>query len=79
MTNDTIARLLPYCDVMFIDKECYALLKEVPLNKLENEFNTKLFSLGNKQAFMEYLDEIEKNASKKHKEKVSEVYGLFWK
>ena len=76
MLNDmvTIAGLLPYCDAMFIDKECYSLLTNGPINKMLT-YKTRLFSPINKSQFLDYLDELEKNAPKKILKKVYEVYG----
>ena len=70
----TISALLPYCDAMFIDNECHTFLNEYPLNT-DLDFGTRLFSLNNKDKFLSYLDEIEKNMSEDHYNKVLEVYG----
>lgn len=69
-----ISVLFPYCDVMFIDKECHSFLMEKPLVD-EIKFGTKIFSQRNRNDFMLYLDGIEKFASKEHMRKVHEVYG----
>ncbi|MDD4050632.1 MAG: hypothetical protein PHR28_01870 [candidate division Zixibacteria bacterium] len=74
-----ISVTLPYCDAMFIDKECHALLKESPPSKEIEKYGTKLFSLNNKQEFMEYLANILTTASAKHMAALSEVYGESWK
>ncbi len=76
--NDMISTLLPYCDALFIDKECHSYLLEEPLRS-SIDFNTKLFSLQNKHEFMEYLNSIEQNAEREHIKKVEEVYGEGWK
>jgi len=80
MVNDVefISVLLPYCDAIFIDKECHNYLKEVPLCNSIN-YGTKVFSLNNKEKFLEYLSEIEFKTSKKHLDKVDEVYGKNWR
>jgi hypothetical protein len=80
MTNDIeiISTLLPYCDAMFIDNECHSYLKEKPLCDNIN-YGTKIFSQNNKEKFLEYLNDIEKNTPKKHFDKVCEVYGDKWK
>lgn len=69
-----ISVLLPYCDAMFIDKECHSFLMEKPLVD-ELKFGSKIFSQRNRNEFMFYLDKIEKSASKDHMTKVYEVYG----
>ena len=79
IVNDVllISVLLPYCDSMFIDKECYGYLNEEPL-KSKLDFNTRLFSLTNRDEFIDYLDEIEKSAPKGQISKIAEVYGDTW-
>jgi len=70
-----ISVLLPYCDAMFIDNECRSLLVENELVQELQKYGTKTFSYKNKDEFIQYLDEIEKNASASHIAKVEEVYG----
>ncbi|MDP2586315.1 MAG: SEC-C metal-binding domain-containing protein [Candidatus Komeilibacteria bacterium] len=57
-----IASYLPYCDALFLDKESALLLREFPENTPSylrlNEFPAKIFSLNNKQAFLDYLDQL---------------------
>jgi len=79
MANDirTIAALFPYCDAIFIDKECHALLTEKPLSK-ELDFGTYLFSLNNKNELFSYLEKIKNDAPSKHLIKVKEIYGDKW-
>lgn len=79
MRNDIfiISGLLPYCDAMFIDNACYNYLNEYPLAD-EIDYNTKIFSQNCKGEFLEYLDDIESNASEDHLNKVYEVYGRDW-
>ena len=72
---DIIGVLLPYCDAMFVDKECAEILKQIK-NKIN--FSTKIYSLNNKNEFIDYLNEIEKKTPKSHFEKVYEVYGKKW-
>lgn len=72
-----ISTLLPYCDAMFIDNKCHAYLKEKPLCD-EINYGTIVFSQNSKEEFLEYLSELEKNASKEHLDKVYEVYGKDW-
>lgn len=71
---ETISVLLPYCNAMFIDKECHALLSEEPLCS-EPKYGTNLYSLRNKDEFSEYLDRIEQSASEEHLAALEEVYG----
>lgn len=63
---------------MFIDNECYTYLNERPLCKNIRDYQTKIFSQNTKQEFLEYLDEIESQASAEHFSKIKEVYGETW-
>jgi hypothetical protein len=77
----TIASLAPYCDAMLIDKEFHSLLSEKVDRKPITEFlglKTQFFSQKNLDEFLEYLDKVERSASKKHLMKVKEVYGDYW-
>ena len=80
MANDIeiISVLLPYCDAIFIDNECHSYLKEVPLRDVI-DYGTKVFSLSNKEQFLQYLDVIEENAPKEQLGKVDEVYCKSWR
>lgn len=80
MANDIemVSVLLPYCDVMFVDREMFGLLNHGTVKKEIEKFGTKIFSPANKKDFLEYLDSIKKNASRKHMERVKEVYGNDW-
>ena len=79
MINDVeiIACYVPYCDAVFIDKECRRLLKQ-GLTEAKYSLKTKIFAQDNKEEFLKYLEEIEKSISQKHLEKVKEVYGENW-
>ena len=74
---EVISTLLPYCDAMFIDNECRSLLLEKPLCD-DISYSTKVFSLSNKEEFLEYLDQIKHSASEEHMKAVEEVYGSNW-
>lgn len=75
---DMASTLLPYCDAMFIDREMLELLNHGEVKKKIFKHKTKLYSASNKKEFLEYLDAIEKGASKEHLKLVSEVYGEDW-
>jgi len=72
-----ISILLPYCDTIFLDKECYGYLNEEPL-KSDLNYGTRLFSISNRDELMAYLDDIEKSASEQHLSMVTAVYGDSW-
>lgn len=74
---EMISVLLPYCDAMFIDNACRGYLQEKPLCQ-DIGFCTKLFSIKNRQEFIEYLNGIENGMSEDHLSIVNEVYGNSW-
>jgi len=57
-----ISSYLPYCDALFVDKESASLLKEFPKNTPDylrlKEFPAKVYSLNNKNEFLDYLDQL---------------------
>lgn len=73
-----ISVLLPFCDAMFIDNECFGYLMEEPISGNISCYDTQIFSLNNKDAFLEYLDGIEASTPREHFDKVREVYGDDW-
>lgn len=86
MQNDieVLASYTPYCDAIFVDSECYSLLKNVPHKSAAGKVKTdlgiadKVFSPRNKDEFLEFLDSIEKSASTEHLQLVEQVYGPDW-
>jgi ribosomal protein L37E len=79
ITNDlnVLSLLLPYCDAMFIDNQCRGCLEEKDVR--ENiDFSTQVFSPSNKEDFLEYLEQLEKNFPPRYQKKVEELYGLEW-
>lgn len=79
MVNDieTISAILPYCDAIFVDRECFTYLNEEPLRS-KLGYKDKIFSMANKKQFLMYLESIENKASRSHMNKVKEVYGDGW-
>ena len=71
---DAISTLLPYCDAMFIDNECRAYFDEEPLRS-NLTHKARLFSLKNKEAFLEYLDSIKAGMTAEHAQIVDGIYG----
>jgi len=57
-----ISSYLPYCDALFVDKESAEILTLFPKNTPEHlrlrEFSAKIFSLNNRDKFLEYLDQV---------------------
>lgn len=73
---DVMSCLLPYCDAMFVDRECAGYWRELQSSKSHKlPFDAKVFSLATKDEFLNYLDEIEKSASESHRDTVREVYN----
>ena len=79
VTNDLgmLSLLLPYCDAMFIDNQCRGFLEEGDVQK-KISFHTRIFSLSNKMAFLDYLDHCEKEFPLSHRKKVESIYGQSW-
>lgn len=74
-----IAAYSGFCDAMFVDKEASHLGAQAEM-KRELAGSARLFSLRKKEreAFMAYLDEVEKNADSEHIKLVHDVYGADW-
>jgi hypothetical protein len=70
----TISSLLPYCDAVFVDDECRALLSENPLPNML-KFGTRVFSIGTGKAFLAYLEGLKEAVSRDQIARVHEVYG----
>ncbi|MDO8571418.1 MAG: SEC-C domain-containing protein [bacterium] len=74
-----ISSYLPYCDALFVDKESAQLLREFPKNTPEylriQEFPAKIFSLRNKDDFLNYLDEVVAEIPAEQMEILKDVSG----
>ena len=81
-----ISSYLPYCDAMFVDKECFVLINELPKDIKDkyriNDYNTEVFSLNHRQAFLDYLDRLVDEIPDEQKQAVEDVSGSdkepFW-
>jgi hypothetical protein len=73
---NAIASLSPYCNAMLVDNPCRELLKQVKnqVNLSECDF----FSVKNLPEFINYLDDIKREASAEHLAMVREIYGENW-
>lgn len=69
-----VSTLLPYCDAMFMDNGCRAILSDIPQSHQEFE-SSKVYSVNRKNEFLTYLKEIETAASPEHLALVAELYG----
>lgn len=76
MSNDIamIATVLPYCDAVFVDRECHGLLRSIPASH-RPDCGGRVFSMSNKAEFIEYLKALEADAPDEHMAKLREVYG----
>jgi hypothetical protein len=72
-----ISSLLPFCDAIFLERQMAGFLRDNPLNRVIDKM-PKIFSSANKDEFLGYLRDIEKNASSEHMKAVREVYGSDW-
>lgn len=74
-----ISSYLPYCDAMFVDKQSARLLKELPRNTPSyltlTEFDAKIFSLGEKEKFLQYLEDVVSQIPAKQMEVLMDVEG----
>lgn len=68
-----IGALLPYCDAMYLDRQCHGLVIESPVADRISAYRTKIFSGRNKDDFIDYLREIEAGAPDEHLALVREV------
>lgn len=71
---DVVAAYSPYCDAMFVDLEMESLSRQGELRR-SLASGAKFFSLRSKDAFLEYLKDLERNASSEHLALVRDVYG----
>ena len=69
-----VSALLPYCDAMFMDNPCRALLKDIPRD-YALPYPCKVFSPNTGAAFIQYLTEIRDSVSAEHLKLVEQVYG----
>jgi hypothetical protein len=66
---------MPFCDAMFIDNGARAMWEKAPRNERPDYSNTRLFSYNMKDAFMVYLDDIERQADPEILHAARQVYG----
>jgi hypothetical protein len=71
---ETVSHLLPYCDAMFVDNGCRALLLDVPKTLRPTDTN-KIFSFNVRGKFLEYLRSLRDEISKEQLDAVKRVYG----
>ena len=71
---DIVSTLLPFCDAMFMDNKCRALLQDIP-REFALPYPCKVFSPNKGAEFIRYLTEIRDSATKDHLALIEECYG----
>jgi hypothetical protein len=69
-----VSTLLPYCDAMFVDNGCRALLHDIP-KPYKLAYLCKVFSKNTSKEFLAYLRSIRESVKPEHRAIVEEVYG----
>jgi len=69
-----VSTLLPYCDAMFVDNKCRALLRDIPKTHAL-PYPCRVFSPKTGADFIHYLTEIRDSAAPDHLRLVEQVYG----
>lgn len=69
-----ISTLLPYCDAMFVDNKCRALLRDIPRD-FALPYPCKVFSLKTGADFIRYLTDIRDSVRPEHLRLIEDVYG----
>jgi hypothetical protein len=66
--------LLPYCDAMFVDNGCRALLQDIPKER-RLPYPCAVFSRNTGAEFLKYVAEIRESATLDHLKVIEELYG----
>jgi hypothetical protein len=69
-----VSTLLPYCDAIFVDNKCRALLHDIPRD-YALPYTCKVFSPNTGADFVQYLTEIRDSVTPEHLKLIEEVYG----
>jgi len=69
-----VSTLLPYCDAMFVDNKCRALLQDIPRD-YTLPYGCKVFSPNTSADFIRYLTEIRDSVTRDHLRLIEEIYG----
>lgn len=72
---EAVAAYAPFVDAMFIDKECALLVTQGRPGK-ELDFRARIFSLINREEFLEYLRGLEAQANTEVRRYAQIIYGL---
>jgi len=69
-----VSTLLPYCDAMFVDDGCRALLHDIP-KEYRLPYPCAVFSKNNGHEFLAYLRSIRESVTPEHLKIMDDVYG----
>jgi hypothetical protein len=69
-----VSNLLPYCDAMFVDNKCRALLCDIP-KTFALPYKCNVFSPNTGAEFLSYLRNLRDSVSPEHVSLVEELYG----
>jgi hypothetical protein len=69
-----VSTLLPYCDAMFVDNKCRALLRDIPRD-YALPYGCKVFSPKTGADFIRHLTELRDSVTPDHLGMIEEVYG----
>lgn len=69
-----VSTLLPYCDAMFVDNGCRALLRDIP-REYTLPYGCRVFSPNAGMDFIRYLTEIRDAVTPEHLKLIEEIYG----
>ena len=72
---EAVAAYAPFVDAMFIDKECALLLTQGRPGR-ELDFRARIFSLTNRNEFLDYLRGLEMQADEEIRRHARIIYGL---
>lgn len=77
MMNDVkaIAAYAPYVDAMFVDRECASILGERRLQD-DLQYKARIFSFANRDAFLTYLDELERKTPEDVRAAAKRIYDV---
>jgi hypothetical protein len=71
---EIVSTLLPYCDAMFLDNECRALLSDIPKSH-SLKYPCRVFSPNTSADFIRYLTDVRDSASSEHMRLIEQIYG----
>lgn len=74
---DAVSSLLPYCDVMFVDRACYSIVSDIPDSR-KVDHGTMVVSMSQKDELLAWLAKLESSTTRDHLDAVEDVYDDEW-